>query len=270
MLALQAPGRLEPGGHLLAAVTDAVMAIGEQDFEDRLLRAIRPVTSVHHCSVFLIEGGRGVTCLGAASSDGTSASRKAAERYISSYWQEDPGLRRLGGVSFASHAGLRRISPGDIRNPAYRRECYDTLGIVERATLYRDFADCRLVLSLHRTSGDGQFRPDEFRALASVADPITAAVARHHRLRIAATERKTADPTRLPTLLAALVPELSERELEVCSLTVLGHGTEAIARRLGLRPSSITTYRKRAYCKAGVNSAAELAALCLEHFAGAE
>ncbi|MCR0985008.1 helix-turn-helix transcriptional regulator [Roseomonas populi] len=270
MLALHAPRVPDDAGQLFSAVTHAVMAIGEHDFEGLLLQALRPIAGVHHCSVFLIEGGRGVSCLGAASSDGTSVSRKAAERYISSYWQEDPGLRRVGGVSFASHAGLRRISSGDIRNPAYRRECYDTLGIVERATLYRDFADCRLVLSLHRTSGDGQFRPDELRALASVADPITAAVARHHRLRIAATERRTADPARLPTLLAALVPELSERELEVCSLTVLGHGTEAIAARLGLRPSSITTYRKRAYCKAGVNSAAELAALCLEHFAGAE
>lgn len=263
MLASQAPRVPEPAGHLFVAVANAVMAIGEQDFAGRLLQALRPIAGAHHCSIFLIEGGRGVSCLGAASSDGTSASWRAAERYTAAYWREDPGLRRLGGMSFERHAALRPISAGDIRNPAYRRECYDAFSIVARATMYRDFANCRLMLSLHRTAASGMFEAHELRSLSCVADPITAAVARHHRLRVSAAQPATADPSRVSSLLSALVPDLSEREREVCTLAVLGHGTEVIAERLRLRPSSIITYRKRAYCKAGVNSAAELAALCL-------
>lgn len=262
MPATQAPSRVEPGGPILTAVTDVVLAIGERDFEERLLRALRPLVGIHHCSIFLISGGRDVACLGAASIDGTSASRRAAERYTATYWQDDPGLRRLNGVSFARHAGMRRISSRDIQNPSYRRECYDAFDIVERAGFYRDIEGCRLVLSLHRT-GASPFGPEELRSLTAMADPITAAVARHHRVGIDGARAEVADPAQVSGWLAALVPALSQREREVCALTVLGHDTETIAEGTGLRSSSIATYRKRAYSKAGVNSAAELAALCL-------
>jgi DNA-binding CsgD family transcriptional regulator len=56
---------------------------------------------------------------------------------------------------------------------------------------------------------------------------------------------------------------LAQREVEVCARALIGMSVEATALDLGIRPTSITTYRQRAYQKLGISSQNELFALVL-------
>ncbi|NLW05604.1 MAG: helix-turn-helix transcriptional regulator, partial [Pseudomonadaceae bacterium] len=55
---------------------------------------------------------------------------------------------------------------------------------------------------------------------------------------------------------------LSERERQVCAAVLQGKKSETIAYELEVAPSSVVTYRKRAYDKLGISSRAQLFALC--------
>jgi DNA-binding NarL/FixJ family response regulator len=73
---------------------------------------------------------------------------------------------------------------------------------------------------------------------------------------IAAYAQDTA--TNNPSPAAAGRTELSEREVEVLRLTVVGHSTKAIATMLKLSAKSIETYKARAKDKLGFHSRVEL------------
>ncbi|OFK24919.1 LuxR C-terminal-related transcriptional regulator [Olsenella sp. HMSC062G07] len=66
---------------------------------------------------------------------------------------------------------------------------------------------------------------------------------------------------RFSDVIASLYPKasLTPREAEVVSLTLVGKTSTQIAERLSIRPSSVSTYRSRAYRKLHVESKGELA-----------
>jgi DNA-binding NarL/FixJ family response regulator len=67
-----------------------------------------------------------------------------------------------------------------------------------------------------------------------------------------------------PSQVAAKSPELSEREVEVLRLTVVGHSNKAIATMLRLSAKSIETYKARAKDKLGFHSRVELMGYAVE------
>lgn len=62
--------------------------------------------------------------------------------------------------------------------------------------------------------------------------------------------------------LPAPLTALSERERAVCLGILEGKKAEQIAADLGVAPSSVITYRRRAYAKLGINSRGSLFAIC--------
>ena len=268
MLTWQAPPGAPMTGRLFEAIAAMIAAIGEDWFEGRILAALHNAVLAEHCSTFLADPAEGVRCLGAASLDGSTAALCAAEHYVAGYWQEDPVLRQLRGTSFEARVGIGRITADEIRNPAYRRDCYEASHVIDRIALYRDIGGRRLILSIYRGARTGFFARDDLQALGLAADALTAGFARHHRFRLPAPEPGTAaaasiDPARISRLLETLCPHLSAREREVCLLSVLGRTSADIADVLGIRTSSVVTYRKRAYAKLEVSSPVELGAQCL-------
>lgn len=256
---------------LLPAITQAIAAIGEADFADRLLGALDSLVEAEHCSAFLLDHRDGPRCLGAASFDGSPTALAAAEHYVATYWHEDPALRRLRGTSFEARAGMGRVTSGEICNAAYRRDCYERPRVIDRITLYRDLGGQRLFLSVFRGPRRGFFGTPDIEALGAAADALTTGLARHHRFGLPRPGEREPQPgaggpsrERVSQILQSLCAGLSPREREVCALSVLGGTAEEIAARLGIEPSSVTTYRKRAYAKLGVSSPVALAGQCLQ------
>ena len=56
---------------------------------------------------------------------------------------------------------------------------------------------------------------------------------------------------------------LSEREVEVARLILLGHSSKVIARMLGNSPETVKVFRKRIHTKLGLATSAELFSLFL-------
>lgn len=57
---------------------------------------------------------------------------------------------------------------------------------------------------------------------------------------------------------------LSARERDICLGILAGKKAELIGHELGIKPTSVATYRQRAYEKLGINSRGELFAICRE------
>lgn len=55
---------------------------------------------------------------------------------------------------------------------------------------------------------------------------------------------------------------LSERERQVCVGMLAGKKAELIAEEIGVGPSSVVTYRQRAYQKLGISSRGQLFSIC--------
>lgn len=59
--------------------------------------------------------------------------------------------------------------------------------------------------------------------------------------------------------------KLTSRESEVCARLIRGRKTQDIALELGIQPSSIDTYARRAFAKLGIESRRQLLNLLLDH-----
>lgn len=86
----------------------------------------------------------------------------------------------------------------------------------------------------------------EFSRFSQAAPVFGSLISRHLR------------PAQLDARLRALCPALTAREATVCRALLRGRSSPEIARSLGLRTSSVQTYRKRAYAKLGVATLPEL------------
>src|SRR4029079_17677830 len=109
------------------------------------------------------------------------------------------------------------------------------------------------------------FLQDEFELFRDMNDVISAAIVKH--LRIAAISfPMEGDRVARSNLLSSIerrAPHLSGREWEVCEGIARGKTTNAIAAELGIKFSSVLTYKKRIYEKLGVSTQRELLAIML-------
>ncbi|MBN3818834.1 helix-turn-helix transcriptional regulator, partial [Paraburkholderia sp. Se-20369] len=66
---------------------------------------------------------------------------------------------------------------------------------------------------------------------------------------------------RLAQWLPHLFGKLTSRESRVCAAFVQGMSTPAVAQSMGIKPSTVDTYAKRAFAKLGIESRRQLLAL---------
>lgn len=166
-----------------------------------------------------------------------------SETYLGGWYRQDPLLPEL----FSLPAGRVEVrSLEDIQaqmSPKYREIFFDTPGLVAKTTLLAANEAMRLFVSLYQNEpGNPGFGED----LARIAG------------RLALMHYSQTQEAAFPAPLAVL----SERERHVCIGILSGHKTEIIADEIGVAPSTVVTYRKRAYHKLGVTSRAGLFSIC--------
>lgn len=166
-----------------------------------------------------------------------------AAAYLDDGFLRDPLLPALMEAARGS-VHLRRLD--DIApdmDEAYRHRFFDAPGLMAKTTVLAVGETLRLFVSFYAAD-----------AVAEVCDPDLARLA--GRLALMHFERA------LDTGIPAPLTVLSDREQAVCLGILSGQKSEAIAADLGVAPSSVITYRKRAYGKLGVTSRAGLFAIC--------
>ena len=171
------------------------------------------------------------------------------ELYIRRFYRHDPAVQAIRkmapGESFIQRVSLSSIIPHD-----YRKHCFADPGFSEKLSFGWRSEKYLLVISFYGT--DSQDR-DALNRLSNLANMALALLVRQYAPigRADALDVITGRLRRSFTV-------LSDREVQICALTIVGWPSPRIAIELGISQGTVLTYRQRAYQKTGVNSAAEL------------
>lgn len=246
------------------AVANVVGAVGNDDFPERFLAALQQLAGTDLCSAFLVDSSGNLRCLFAcgAHPDIPDFAHAASLKYATQYWRRDLTTRRIIAAA-ANPDGIHvvRQAASVIRDPEYRRACYEQGGIVERVTIYRT-ATPQALASAYRTKRSGPFAIADLDRLRTYAPILIASVAKHDEVRQGAARMGLHPPAEeIAQRLLAGWRSLSIREAEVSAHLLLGRTQQEIAEASGLGVSSVVTYRQRAYRKLGVSRRRDLVRL---------
>jgi DNA-binding CsgD family transcriptional regulator len=197
---------------------------------------------VDQIMVFSI-GENHASCLMSRHFSQTALAGKLASLYLDGWYKQDPLLSKLlAAPSGTIH--LRQFNEiSDTMEPEYRQIFFDAPGLLAKVTLLCVSGDLRLFVSLYQRD-----------TAVSKPDPTLCRLA--GRLALLHFEHQAQSDS------PAVLDVLSTRERTVCLGILAGQKAELIAADIGVAPSTVVTYRKRAYSKLGIRSRASLFAIC--------
>lgn len=251
-----------------AAVAGLVDAIGTREPEMLaacILNAVRPLVGAQRCTVFAHESQRNPRLLSGASVDGPWIAFRTGALHAREFAAQDALREVLERRPAAGPVGailVCRQRVAEMAEGSLRSDCLDT-GLVDRLTvLARSGESSWLAVHLYRGAAQGPFDMDAIDALAGVARLIARCTVRHYACDVdgVASLRSVVTEGVLD-----LGPRLTEREREVLTRILDGVTVNRIAEDLKLRPTTVATYRLRAYEKLGVASRQELFATVLRN-----
>ncbi|WP_322057809.1 helix-turn-helix transcriptional regulator [Paraburkholderia sp. J63] len=255
----------------LSRVTSLISALGRDDtnaLAAEVLNLLGPATSVSQCTVFAYEFGNRPRTVSVADHRGGRFLRDVADTYSRLFYALDGNQQIVGGETAnppGSSLVLHWQSSEDIAHDGYRQACYATPNVSDRLSLLlQPAADIWLSVNLYRERDAGNFRPGEVELVESLAPLIGEATKHHYALR---GQSQMGIPQLMLARLRGLCPALSKRELDALRGVLEGRSAADIAECMGIKPSSVVTYQKRAYQRLGISSQRQLFALCLANAA---
>lgn len=232
------------------ALLSLLDSLGEDDFLDRFLDWVNAVLGADQCMLFFCAEDKSVSTLLYKDFSKDESARALAHAYISERrYMQDPNFALLKQCAPGQLHVLHLDHLGTEMGPNYRRHFFDEPGFKDKLSIIRGHEAGNYYLNLYRRAGSFgevfQQPEDEARAAAMLSSLIV----KHYLI-----NRKM--------LAQGPLAFLSHREQQVCQAVLQGKKNELIADELGVSPSSVVTYRKRAYEKLGISSRAQLFALC--------
>jgi DNA-binding CsgD family transcriptional regulator len=179
-------------------------------------------------------------------------------RYAGGYHRFDPTLHSLPHVTTGGITLVEVLKADGIGDAAYRRTCFEMPAFSQKISVaHADAHGEWTILNMYLgPQGVGQ---DTIRRLATFGSLVAPFLRRRGRSFGAARSREPVDE-RVGRWLKRRFPMLTERERSVCALTMIGKSSGEIATTLGIGPATVITYRRRAYERLGISSAACLVA----------
>lgn len=245
-----------------AAVASLVDAIGQADpqaLAGCILEAVRPLLGACHCTVFAHEAGRNPRLLSGATDDGPWVAFRMGAMHAREFATQD-GLRGVierrpvvgpVGAILVCRQRTDEVPPG-----TWHDEGLESLGLVDRlSVLVRAHETTWLVAHLYRHADQGLFAAQDVDSLTGMARLVGRCVARHYACDV---DGLAAERDGVSDGVQALGSRLTAREREVLTRILDGVTVNRIAEDLRLRPTTVATYRMRAYEKLGVTSRQEL------------
>ncbi|MCA8424976.1 helix-turn-helix transcriptional regulator [Burkholderia seminalis] len=153
-------------------------------------------------------------------------------------------------------------------NPEIRRAFYDTEDIHDECVVTYRVDELTYALSICRARRLPPFSLKELSIVRHVALIVLPLAVAHRRIvgdRPADAGAARAREGVVTQRLHDVFEKLTSRESEVCARLIRGRKTQDIAHELGIRPSSIDTYARRAFAKLGIESRRQLLNLLVDH-----
>lgn len=245
-----------------AAVAGLVDAIGSRDPErlaSCLLEAVRPLLDARLCTVFAHEASRNPRLFSGAAANGPWLAFRTGAAHAREFASQDPLRDVFERKPAAGEVGailVCRQRADAMPEGTLRRECFDEAGLVDRlSVLVRTGGACWLAAHLYRGAERGPFAQEDVEDLLGVARLVARCMARHHACDV---DGVAGLRDNVSEGVVELGSRLTDREREVLTRILDGVTVNRIAEDLKLRPTTVATYRMRAYEKLGVQSRQEL------------
>ncbi|WP_175901973.1 helix-turn-helix transcriptional regulator [Burkholderia seminalis] len=252
----------------ISRATRLVAAIGGHEpnaFAAEILKLFDDALSITQCTIFAYEFGNRPRTMSVADRRGGRYLRDVAETYARHFYALDGNQPIVSAAHRGTHRDdllLHQQAGDEIDHEAYRAACYRGPDVSDRlALLVQPDEATWLSINLYRARHGGAFQMREIAAIETLA-PLIAQAAKHHYALAGATQ--VGIPQRMLARLRHACPELSKRELDVLRGVLEGHTAHEIGETIGVKTSSVVTYRKRAYRRLGISSQRELFALCMQ------
>ncbi len=264
---------MKPDDRQIWDIAPAIDALGTAAFAATLLETFNSLVEVNHLVIIRIDRNLTPHLIATESRGRAPVAREAGNRYLKQgLYHSDPNVEHiLDQPNSPERPLVSRLRIDDIADAIYRHEVFEKSGIVERVSFIDQREGRWFMTNLYRDSTVGAFSARELVRVTDYAGSVSALVAKHISLSVADEwSVATRPPVEvLESCVHKFGADLSKREVEVCARALLGLTSEAIGLDLGVKSTTITTHRKRAYAKLGISTANELFALCLGHITSA-
>ena len=256
---------LEPQTHSPSFVyddyTDLIESAGSHTFSAAVSRTLNSVVGVDEFMAFLREDSTDSPCVLLSGGD-TERASKRAEAYRGRYFRFDP-LNRVFSDSTPRGTYVARVRSEEINNSDYRRLCYTDPGFSEKLAMAQKTAEGWIVLSVFRRQIGGGFSEHDVELLGQLGQLLLPIIGAHCRFSKATGRSQPLSIADIEMRVRAAFPRLSGRECSVCARTLAGVTAEGIAIDLGIKQTSVLTYRRRAYERLNINTVHQLSTMLL-------
>jgi DNA-binding CsgD family transcriptional regulator len=238
----------------------AVSALGTPEYGRACFRVFEQSFDVDHWALFRYQVSQPVKCIATASRTFEAVAEKNVGLFLSRCYRVDPSLIAFR-EQHTERPCLIKMGIADIDDVQYRH-CFEVTDVRERLSFFAADRNNLLQLCIYRTGSYRTFSGAEMNLFATLARLVIATALKHEEVwESAATAHGRLDLDSLERRLGDLAMGLSEREKQVCARAVAGRTIEETAADLGIRKTSVITYRQRAYQKLGISKQSDLLAL---------
>ncbi len=257
MLVIENDPGTRPSADFADGIASLINDVGTSRFEDSLAAVSGSLLQCYQITAFAFSADHLPRPLGLFARDRDKEVRKAAKRYETVHWKQDPSNfflrdKRTNGKSLAVV-----LSKKDIDDADFLDDCYVGPDVGHRLSLISDFEGRPVKLSFHRRERYGDFDHMAIEGVLNHARPLISLVLKH----VDITNRFCSDKSEqqiFEEVLETRYPELTRRERAVCGLIAIGMSSEAIALTLGISINTVLTFRRRAYSRLNISTQNEL------------
>lgn len=233
---------------MVDAIAECLPVIGTEAFTNRFMHAVT-LTGAGQATAFAYESDK-ASCLISRNFLTEEKSGTLAAVYVDGWFREDPLYARAMAMEDGECVMERLEGLLPSLSSQYFTTFFGEAGWRTKIAVVAVQDSLRMVLNLYFVGGNTGRR----------FEPRDAGEASLYRLigRMLATHFLRLNALGFPLPLAVL----SERERQVCIGMLAGKKAEMIAEEIGVGPSSVVTYRQRAYQKLGISSRGQLFSIC--------
>ncbi|WP_109514598.1 helix-turn-helix transcriptional regulator [Pseudomonas ovata] len=227
-------------------------ALGTANFPVALLEYLGQWAACQHFSVLRMDGARPQLLAAGTRHHDPGLVLRCGQAYIEHYHRHDPLFEPMK----ATPGLVGHLLAEDIRHLPYREAIYVRHDMIERvSSVYLDEQARPVQFNLYRHQDQGFFNDRELQ-MCEALNPALLQLVRGH---LALTGLQPANDHRQPLLQRC--PDLTVQELNICSRLLQGMTHAGIAADLGIKESTVKTYRNRAFQRLGINFRSQLFAL---------
>ncbi len=259
-------------GTYIRSIAAVIRALGSDKFEEALVKFLSDVVPVDHCAIFTYSEHGQAGHLFTHSQMPQQKAEQLARDYVERFHGQDPNFAALQELKDADYHGFSHRNLNEDYDPAYQNHFFDRSGLIDKASSVGKIEDGQVYCNFYRMAGSAPYSEKDWAALKDLLPLATAMVAAHYdaakakgHVHLDNGSENIVRKSIVHNIVSHDVEpftSLTNRERQVCERILLGYTTTGIGLDLNIAPTSVATYRKRAYSKLAISSQNELFALC--------